>query len=316
MDLSIIMYHYVRPLQLTRFPEIRGLDVAEFENQLDQLMKHHTIISLDDLLDDSCAYSHIPPRAVLLTFDDGFSDHYEYVLPRLIERGITGSFFPPCTAVAQRQLLDVHRVHFLLASTFSLEFLAQEMEREIRRLAPHVDIGPLRKRWYVRGGLDPAPVLYVKRLLQVGLPRDLRHAVTDALFRRLVTTDEAAFAEELYLDIDQLQMIRALGMHVGGHGDTHQWMGTLSEDEIHSETGAMKGFLHSIGVDAKSAWSIAYPYGDFTERVQAILRAHGCRIGPTTRSGVASLAFDDVMALPRIDTVSLADGRFRSLLAD
>ena len=29
--LTIVMYHYVRPLTLTRFPKIKGLDVTLFE---------------------------------------------------------------------------------------------------------------------------------------------------------------------------------------------------------------------------------------------------------------------------------------------
>ncbi|MCX6416076.1 MAG: polysaccharide deacetylase family protein, partial [Actinobacteria bacterium] len=142
-------------------------------------------------------------------------------------------------------------------------------------------------------------------VLQVGLPRGLRQEVTGALFRRLVTTDEAAFAEELYLDTAQLRLMRTLGMHVGGHGDTHEWMGTLSEGEIHLEAEAMIQFLEAIGVDSGDGWSIAYPYGDFTTEVQTILKQHGCRIGLTTQSAVANLISDDFMALPRIDTVFL-----------
>ena len=34
-------------------------------------------------------------NSLLLTFDDGYKDHFEFVLPILEEFGIQGSFFPP-----------------------------------------------------------------------------------------------------------------------------------------------------------------------------------------------------------------------------
>ena len=54
------------------------------------------------------------PQGVLLTFDDGLADHYEHVLPLLVERGLFG-FFYICTApYATGRLLDVHRIHLYL----------------------------------------------------------------------------------------------------------------------------------------------------------------------------------------------------------
>ena len=44
------------------------------------------------------AFAHdagnIPENSCLLTFDDGYKDHIDYVLPELMKRKLQGSFFP------------------------------------------------------------------------------------------------------------------------------------------------------------------------------------------------------------------------------
>jgi hypothetical protein len=57
----------------------------------------------------------LPERALLLTFDDGYADHYQTVFPLLDRLGLQGSFFPPARAILERRVLDVNKIHFLLA---------------------------------------------------------------------------------------------------------------------------------------------------------------------------------------------------------
>ena len=79
--LTIVMYHYVRPLALTRFPKINGLDLPLFEQQLGYLAKYYSLISMEDLIDAIENRCQLPPRPALLTFDDGYLDHYTHVFP-------------------------------------------------------------------------------------------------------------------------------------------------------------------------------------------------------------------------------------------
>ncbi len=58
-------------------------------------------------------------------------------------------------------------------------------------------------------------------MLQGVLPEDLRAAVLDALFAKFVSSDERAFADELYFTIDQAREIADAGMTIGCHADRH-----------------------------------------------------------------------------------------------
>ncbi|HEY3593207.1 MAG TPA: hypothetical protein VGL13_05015, partial [Polyangiaceae bacterium] len=67
-ELTIVMYHYVRPLQRTRFPGIKGLDVALFDEQLEYLVRNYSVVSKEAVLDALDGRAELPPHPVLLTF--------------------------------------------------------------------------------------------------------------------------------------------------------------------------------------------------------------------------------------------------------
>jgi len=51
MDLSIVMYHYVRDLALSRYPAIKGLDVVQFRKQLDFFGQNYNIVQMENVLE-------------------------------------------------------------------------------------------------------------------------------------------------------------------------------------------------------------------------------------------------------------------------
>ena len=75
---NIMMYHYVRDLKASRYPEIKGLDYKSFQEQTLWLKKHFEIIKIEDLIAAYDEQTSLPENAALLTFDDGYIDHYTY----------------------------------------------------------------------------------------------------------------------------------------------------------------------------------------------------------------------------------------------
>ena len=45
-DLTIVMYHYVRPIVNSKYPGIKGLELEGFVRQLDYLQENFRIISI------------------------------------------------------------------------------------------------------------------------------------------------------------------------------------------------------------------------------------------------------------------------------
>lgn len=301
---AIVMYHYVRNRSCSRYPSIPALEASDFRGQLEYLANNHTIISADELIGAVTSGGTLPPDAALLTFDDGYSDHFTTVFPILDEKGLPACFFPSSESIVERRLLDVNKVHHVLDAAEDIEAVVERMEARIDGLRSSHSLPPteaLRATYARSGRYDSAPVVYVKQLLQHGLPREVRRRIVDDLFRAIVDVDEATLADELYMSLDQVRLLVRHGMYVGHHSHTHPWMNRLTDDEQRREVRTPLRFLEEVGTPREN-WIMCYPYGAHDSRLRGTVRAEGAAIGLTIRPAVARVGGEDPLALPRLDT--------------
>ena len=159
----------------------------------------------------------------------------------------------------------------------------------------------------VANRFDSKEVIFIKRLLQVELDERLRKIITNDVFQKVVGMDEGMFSRELYMSMDQIKCMVDNGMHFGSHGYDHYWLNSLSKDKQKFEIQKSLEFIKEIGGD-KDNWTICYPYGAYDEDTISILKENGCKLGMTTRVGVADLEDkqgDVIFKLPRLDTNDL-----------
>ena len=304
--LTIVMYHYVRDLPNTRYPAIKGLRTELFTGQLDYLQRYYSIVGFQEVIAAYHEGKSLPPRPCLLTFDDGFIDHYVTVLPILEERGLSAGFFPPAQPVLEHRVDPTHKLHLVLAASPDPDELAPQV---LRLLAPFRKEHPLPNdeelyREYMREDLYPYDTLnvgFVKILLNKGLHRDVAIPIVDQLFVSLVSEDETMVAQELYMDLPQLRSMVRHGMYVGGHGYRHAWMETQTREEQEEEIRGTVAFLESVYGHEPSDWVMNYPFGEYNTTTMELLRQAGCAIGLTTRRGLASLSANP-LELNRLDT--------------
>jgi peptidoglycan/xylan/chitin deacetylase (PgdA/CDA1 family) len=307
-EVTIVMYHYVRPLERSRYPSIKGLRVSEFKQQLAYIRHAYTPITVADMVACLRCGEPLPPRAVLLTFDDGYSDHFSYVFPLLDDFGIQGAFFPPVAPIRDRELLDVNCVHFILAAVEDQTLLIEEINRDVRKYQSEFCLKTPEEYWRELGKAwryDTAEVIYVKRMLQVALPESARRRITLRLFETFVSRDRTTFAEELYMSIDQLKLMQRSGMYVGSHGASHHWLNSVDATFQRNEIETSLQFLKEIGSPVHDYWVMCYPYGASDESLRNLLIESQCAFGLTTQVAVADLAKDNPLLLPRIDTNEL-----------
>src|SRR5437762_2601506 len=105
--ITIVAYHYVRDLRHSRYPEIKGLSKADFEEQIQYIKRHYNVISGLELMDAIVERTSLPPRPLILTFDDGYIDHFTEVFPVLDKEKLPGCFFPPAKCILEHKVLDV-----------------------------------------------------------------------------------------------------------------------------------------------------------------------------------------------------------------
>jgi len=306
-NLTIVMYHYVRDLARSRYPGIKGLELAQFKEQLRYIKKHYTPISAYELMDATESDAKLPPNAALLSFDDAYAEHFTHVFPILDENKISGCFFPPAKCILENLVLDVNKIHFILASVEDIRILVEFINNSLEELRGSHNLRSNDFYWKecaVANRWDPAEINFVKRMLQRDLPEDVRGKITDTLFTRFVASDEEAFSNELYMNTDQIACLQRNGMYVGSHGHNHYWLNAMSEEEQRNEINLSLRFLDSIGSDP-SRWIMCYPYGAYNESTISILEENNCRAALTTSVGIAEIGKDHPMKLPRLDTNDL-----------
>jgi peptidoglycan/xylan/chitin deacetylase (PgdA/CDA1 family) len=92
----ILMYHYISnpPSDADRYRLDLSVTPDQFEDQLVWLRDNdYTTISLDDLYQALTRGKRLPKRAVVLTFDDGYTDAYQNAFRLLKKYKMTGTFF-------------------------------------------------------------------------------------------------------------------------------------------------------------------------------------------------------------------------------
>lgn len=307
-NVTIVMYHYVRDLVRSRFPAIKGLSIDGFRRQLDYIQSHFTPVAVENLIEVLANPGReLPPNSILLTFDDGYADHFSNVFPLLDARGIQGCFFPTVQPVVEHRVLDVNKIQFVLAAVPDAGKLLDEVFVLVDELRCQFALKT--REDYLSGvtenhRYDSREVLIVKRLLQRELPEPARAEIVHRLFAKYVTFDEAAFACELYMSMDQLLCLKHHGMHIGSHGNAHVWLDHVPLEAQAAEVDRSLEFLGEIGV-RKDKWTMCYPYGGFNDSLVQILQDRQCCLGFGVEPRIANLDVDHRLTLPRIDTNDL-----------
>jgi peptidoglycan/xylan/chitin deacetylase (PgdA/CDA1 family) len=115
----ILMYHYVStpPDHQDALRVDLSVPPERFAEHLDYLRaRGYTTISLNDLALALQTGHPLPRRAIILTFDDGYLDHYTHAFPILKAHGYTGTFFVVTGYIDQgrpeylswEQVMDMH----------------------------------------------------------------------------------------------------------------------------------------------------------------------------------------------------------------
>ena len=300
--LYIAMYHYVRDLGNSRYPKIKGLDWSLFRQQIEFMKKHFNLVTMEQVMEAAEGRLQLPEKALLLTFDDGYIDNYTFVFPILEEFGIQGSFFIPGKTFTTHQLLDVNKIHYILASSDInrlVEDLKMEMDRYRGMEFAYAPTDELYETYAVAGRYDTKDIVFIKQMLQTVLPEKLRNIISSKLFEKYVGVSEEQLAYELYMTEDQIRTLKRHGMYIGVHGYDHYWLANLPEEQMKKDITMALDIMDEF-IDRKH-WVMNYPYGDYNQAVLDFIKAKGACLGLTTDVGVADLSIDNPFTLPRLD---------------
>lgn len=300
--LYIAMYHYTRDLKHSRYPEIKGMDISLFRQQIEYMKHNFNIVTMEQVLDAVGGRVKLPEQALLLTFDDGYIDNYTFAFPILCEFGVQGSFFIPGKTFVTHQLLDVNKIHYILASANIFE-LVEDVKKEMNYYRgqeyDYAYTDQLFHEYAIANRFDIKETIFVKRMLQTVLPERLRNKISSNLFKKYVGVTEEQLAYELYMTEEQIRTMKRQGMFIGIHGYDHYWLGNLPVEKMRQDISMALDTLDEF-IDRRQ-WVMNFPYGNYSPDVLEYIRSQGAKIGLTTDVKVADIDKDNALTLPRLD---------------
>lgn len=301
-SLYISMYHYTRDLVHSRYPEIKGMDIPLFRKQMEFFKANFNVVRMEQVIDAVKNGTKLPEKALLLTFDDGYVDNYTYALPILEEFGFQGSFFIPGKTFTTHQLLDVNKIHYILASADINKLVVDVKAKLDYYRGSEYDYPSTEELWNqyaVANRFDNKETIFVKRILQTAIPEQLRNRISSDLFEKYVGVTEEQLAYELYMTPEQIRTLKRHGMFIGLHGYDHYWLGNLSPEKMREDVSKALETMDEF-IDRKG-WAMNYPYGNYNDDVLSYIKGEGACVGMSTEVRIADLEKDNPLTLPRLD---------------
>lgn len=253
--------------------------VDTFQWQMELLASCFNVLPLHDAI-GMLATGRMPPRAVAITFDDGYRSTHELALP-----------------VLQRYRLPA--TVFVTTGHLDKGSMWNDIILEAARRLP-------------RGELDLSDIGFGNHALHT--PEDRQQAVHELterskylppdrraqLSRKLEALVGCSLEQELMLTPEMLQALSQAGIEIGGHTITHPILTCIDDEAARAEIVGNKRHLESI-ID-KPVRLFAYPNGkegvDFDARHARMVREAGYSAAFTTAVGPAT-RHTDRYTIPR-----------------
>lgn len=261
--MKVFMFHYVKP-----YSKYYYYDTELFEKTIEYLNSNYEIISLKKYDELKVHNKSVSDKYVMLTFDDGTIDHYDYVYKILKRHNCSGLFFIPSSAF-NGNMLDIQIIHQLLEKE-SINILVDDLKEQL--IEKNVDIS----KFEIDKTLDDNKAAFFKQLLQYKLPREIR----EELLKYFALKYHVSLnVDDTYIGIKQLKIMKENNMFFGIHTNTHPRLALLSKKEQRKEINGNMDLLIKSGLVEKDLCTIAFPYGSFNEDTLEIMKEEKIKYG-------------------------------------
>jgi peptidoglycan/xylan/chitin deacetylase (PgdA/CDA1 family) len=256
--LAVVTYHGVLPQGYA--PVDAGFDgnlisAEMLRRQLRLLKTHYNVVSPEDVLAWREERRELPPRAVLLTCDDGLLNCLTDMLPVLQQESVRCLFFVTGASAGESRTMLWYEELFLLflrasAGRFEISCESTEIQGELgaREQRRAIWWNSVKRLSQAEAG-SRATFLRATRI-QFGLDAKRKFDEgTPALVRRygLMTCPE-------------LRELASAGMTIGAHTLSHPMLSQLPPELAYGEISESRMRLESVL--QRRVWAFAYPFGD------------------------------------------------------
>ena len=251
----VLMYHRISSTDDTFTDFETGVSAVHFEAQMRYIREHMNPIPLRELARSLSETRTLPPRAVAVTFDDGYADNYMAAYPVLQKYAVPATVFASSGPIgsgdifwwdtvgevfrqSRQQVLETAVIRRAAGGLIRLPRAISLSNRRERREAAHTFVEALKQ-------LEHGRIASV-----IGVLRD----------QLGVRADEIDAKRHRMLSWSELHTMAGNGVEIGAHTVTHPDLARIRDhDALRREVSESKRQLeHGLG---KRVDGFAYPFG-------------------------------------------------------
>lgn len=281
--LAVLTYHRVDEPDRRRDldPSLVSATSNEFGHQVQLISERFRPIGADELLAVRAGRGRLPPRAVLVTFDDGYADFAANAWPILRQYGV------PVTLFVTTDGRDDPTTRFWW------DRLAAALNSTDRAHLPASPIGPIS---LASAGRRRAAGMRFKSYLK-GLPHDAAMDTLEQLIGELGAVDPTG--PSALLSWQEIRTLAEQGVAIAPHTRTHPVLTGVAPDRLVREIDGSRDDLEARVGNVIPLF--AYPAGGHDRRVVEAAERAGLRAAFTTVRGSNDLRRADWYRLRRIN---------------
>lgn len=277
--LGVLTYHRVDEVGARPHlsPSLLSATPVSFAAQMEYLATHFHVISVQEVLAALREETALPPRAVLITFDDAYVDFVENAWPVLRHLGLPVTLFVPTAYPDHPERL------------FWWDRLYQAVS------------DPARSVLHTPEGRIPLRSARQRRRAFKRLREHVKTLDHDAAMAWIATVcgEPVPPPEPTVLSWDALRSLARQGVTLGAHTQTHPLINRISLARAQAEAlGSLEDLRREIG---EVLPVFAYPSGGVDAQVAAQLALAGFTLAFTTERGLNDLRTADPLRLRRIN---------------
>jgi peptidoglycan/xylan/chitin deacetylase (PgdA/CDA1 family) len=258
------------------------MEIKLFEKHINYISKHYEVALLEDIAFEK--QLPVKKKTATVAFDDGYKDNIEYALGILDKYRIKASFYVVTDCIEKNLPIWTHILDYSFQHT-----RRNEIDMRFDFLPDDCKVTHL-------PGINER-IAYVKKL-KLALKK-ITHLNRDKVIERVLSSFNDVVIPKLMMNWDDLAELKANGHYIGSHTTSHHILDTMDDEadvkkELVESRNRIKEKLGHFPI------TIAYPNGNYNEKVIALSKEAGYKIGVTAKEGIFDPAKDNIFEVPRI----------------
>lgn len=293
-SIRIVAYHRVlESSQLIGYPfddDLIEVTTEEFECQLKYLASNFDVISFADVIDYMDGKTTLPKRPLLITFDDGFRDNYEFAFPIIKAINVPVTMMLATDYIGGTKTFWYDWLAFIVLNVKADELLMDE-----NKVAFSLPESKAERRSVFFQIIEYLKNVAEEERLQLLEELNVAYGtIYDSLPDNIKELSQP-------MSWENVREMAQAGIEFGSHTVTHPFLSKVSKEQLNVELSDSKRIIERETGKAVSV--IAYPNGqreDFNDEVKSVAQELGYKIGLSYINGVNYIDGFDRYEMKRI----------------